>query len=219
MKKIILSLFVVTTLAFSAQAQEDRKTEKKEVRRGQERGMLREDLNLTESQKAQLEANRQEMRAKIDALNQNKALTEEQRRAEIEQLKNSQKSKMESILSAEQKAKLEQSRKNRIETAGRGERKIGAEGQRRSKGEMKEQLGLSDDQSSKLRALHESTKTQIEAVKNNASLSEEAKKQQIQAIKENAKTQRNRILTPDQQKKMKEYKSHQRKKQHRNKAV
>ena len=197
-------MIVCSAIAFSASAQENRAYDKTEMHNGKGDGGMKE-LNLTDAQKAQMKASREEMRTKMDAIRQNTSLTEDQKKTQMEALRNEQKQKMEAMLTPEQRTKFAELRKNkgeRSETMGQGEGK----GNREDHMKMKEELGLSDDQATKLKALHESTKSQIEAVKNNTTLSEAAKKEQMKAIKENAKAQKKTILTAEQFKKMEELK-------------
>jgi periplasmic protein CpxP/Spy len=66
---------------------------------------------------------------------------------------------------------------------------------------LAQELGLNQDQKDKLKALHESTRTQMQALRNNDQLSREEKRDQMRQLKEQKRTQMNAILTPEQQKK------------------
>ena len=192
-------MIAFNALAFSASAQENRAYDKNEMHNGGGGGLMKE-LNLTDAQKAQMKPIREEMRAKMEAIRQNTALTEEQKKNQMEVLHKEQKQKMEAVLTPEQRTKFEELRKN-------NEGKHEGMERKEDKMEMKEELGLSNDQATKLKALHESTKTQIEAVKNNTAYSESVKQEKIKAIKENTKTQRAAILNAEQEKKLEEIKS------------
>jgi len=65
------------------------------------------ELNLTDVQKAQLKAIRQEARAARGAIRGNADLTREQKRAQMKELHASTKAKISAILTPEQRAKLE----------------------------------------------------------------------------------------------------------------
>ncbi len=78
---------------------------------------------------------------------------------------------------------------------------------------MKNELGLSADQQKQMKENREYYKTQKEAIKNNTSLSETAKAEKLKALNAEKKTKMATILTPDQQKKMKEMKQNRK---HRN---
>ena len=196
MKKLILSLAVISALTINASAQENRSMDKSEMKNhkhGGEKGGEMSELNLTAEQNVKLQANRADFKLKMDAIDNNTSLTEEQKRTQKEALRKEQRAAMESILTPEQRAKMAQSRGHKG-----GEGKEGKE----NKMKMKEELGLSKDQADKLKSIHQTTQTEIEAVKNNNTLSADAKKAQIKAIKEKAKADRKTLLTPDQQKKM-----------------
>jgi len=214
MKKIVTLSLAFSALVFSAQAQEQRqikkdknKTERHEGRKGERKDMMK-DLNLTETQKMQLKASREEMKAKMDQL-KSESLTEAQRSERRKALMTEQKAKLESILTAEQKAKLAANRNQ-------GGHKGSFEGKKKmhgdKKGMLKEKLSLSDDQAAKLKAQHEIVKQKKMAIKNDASLSAEAKKARMQALKTEANDRRKSVLTESQNQKMEEFK-----KEHKNK--
>ncbi len=66
---------------------------------------------------------------------------------------------------------------------------------------LAQELGLNQDQKDRLKALHESTRTQMQALRNNDQLSREEKRDQMRQIKQQKRAQMNAILTPEQQKK------------------
>ena len=105
---------------------------------------------------------------------------------------------MESILTAEQKAKIA------ADKATMGERRKNMDGQR---GEaMKEKLGLTNDQAAKLKAHNEATHSKIKAIQENQNLTMDQKKTQIKALKDASKAERKNILTAEQIQKMDEMK-------------
>lgn len=198
MKKIISLTLAFAIFGFSVSAQQNRqmKSHKKgdAMHQGQKKEMIK-DLNLSDNQKAALKANREANKAKMEALKQQDNLTVKEMRERKAALMQEQKSQMENLLTAEQKATVA-SRKTSMD----GKRKQ-MDGQR---GEaMKEKLGLSNNQGARLKALNEATHAKIKAVQANASLTQEQKKTQTKAIKEAAKTERQNILTAEQFQKMK----------------
>lgn len=70
------------------------------------------DLGLNESQVARLEKQRSEYSAKIKALHENKALSQEQKREQMQSLMKQRKEEMKSILTEEQMKKMEEKRKH-----------------------------------------------------------------------------------------------------------
>lgn len=204
MKKLITLSLAFSALVFTATAQEQREikkdkkvgTERREGMKGDRKGMMN-DLNLTDAQKTQMKANREEFKTKMEQLKAQN-LPEAQYNERKKALHAEQKAKMESILTAEQKAKMAEKRGN---FEGKDKNKQG-----KDFGKMKEELSLTDDQSAKLKAQHQALKARMEAIKNDQSLSKEAKKEKMMALKNEAKEQRKSILTAEQMKKMEEFK-------------
>lgn len=213
MKKIVTLSLAFSALVFSAQAQEQRnikkdknKTERHEGRKGERKDKM-QDLNLSEAQKTQLKANREEFKAKMTQL-KSENLTEAQRSERRKALMTEQKAKMQSILTAQQIQQLKAAKGTRGQKgAFEGKRKMHGNKQAM----LKEKLALTDDQSAKLKAQHQMLKQQKLAIKNDASLSAEAKKAKMQSLRKEASAQRKAVLTTDQLAKMKELK-----KEHKN---
>lgn len=156
------------------------------------------DLNLTDAQKAQLKADREANKAKMEALNKQDNLTVKEMRERKAALMQEQKAQMQALLTPEQKAAMAADRANMA-----GKRK-NMDGQRAEA--MKEKMGLSNEQAAKLKAHNEATHAQIKAIQNNQTLSMEQKQAQIKAVKETSKTQRKSILTTEQIQRMDEMK-------------
>jgi len=72
--------------------------------------------------------------------------------------------------------------------------------------EMSKQLNLTDDQRAKLKPILQDEVQQLQAVHNDASLSQDQKKAKAKEIHAASKPQINSVLTPDQQKQWKEMK-------------
>ena len=72
--------------------------------------------------------------------------------------------------------------------------------------EMSKQLNLTDDQKAKLKPILQDEAQQLQAVHNDASLSQDQKKAKAKEIHAAFKPQVNNVLTPDQQKQWKEMK-------------
>lgn len=118
-------------------------------------------------------------KAQMKALHADKSLSKEAR-----------KQKMDGILTSDQKATLEKNRTAKKEAHAKKEK------------EMQASLGLSADQSAKLKQQNEATRAQMKALKDDKSLSADARKEKMKAIRNSAHEQRKSILTAEQQKKM-----------------
>ncbi|HEY8902071.1 MAG TPA: hypothetical protein VIM48_00100 [Chthoniobacterales bacterium] len=69
---------------------------------------------------------------------------------------------------------------------------------------MKDALSLSDDQVTKLKAIFEDQKAQLDPIWKDTSLSREQKREKSKPIMESGKAKVNAVLTPEQQAKLKE---------------
>lgn len=81
-----------------------------------------------------------------------------------------------------------------------------AEGHKQGRGQGRafERLNLTQDQKTKIQSLRQSERGQIEAIRNNASLTDEQKQQQIRDLRKNEHQQTLALLTPDQQAQLKQ---------------
>lgn len=67
------------------------------------------------------------------------------------------------------------------------------------------EIGLSDDQVAKLKALQEATRPQVEAIMQDQALSREDKREKMQAVMKDTRAKIDGILTPEQREKAKEF--------------
>ncbi len=82
--------------------------------------------------------------------------------------------------------------------------KIRTEGKQMHK-QMHDELNLTAEQKVQLKAIHEKQKTEMTAIKNNASISADQKKEQFKTLKKQYRTQRETVFTIDQKEKMKKF--------------
>lgn len=199
MKKLIAFTLVAAIAGFSASAQERRevKTPRTEQKMKMHDKKTMQELNLTETQKAELKSQREASKAQLEAIKADASLTDAQKAEKAKAIHQEQKNKMQALLTTEQKAKLEESRKA---SAARG-KEIGEK-----KKQAYKDLNLTADQSAKLKAQREASKSKIEAIKSNSSLTEDQKKTQIKEVMQASKTDMKNILTAEQMKKMQEMK-------------
>ncbi|RYY67343.1 MAG: hypothetical protein EOO13_14665 [Chitinophagaceae bacterium] len=199
MKKLIVFTLVLASVGFSASAQERRevKTPRTEGKMKMHDKKSMQELNLTEAQKTQLKAQREAAKAQLDAIKNDASLSEQQKAEKAKAIHQDQKNKMQALLTPEQKAKMEEGRKA---AQARGKEM----GQKRK--DAYKDLNLTSDQSAKLKAQREASKTKVESIKANSSLTEEQKKAQIKEVMKASKADMKNILTADQMKKMQEMK-------------
>lgn len=199
MKKILFLAFIFASISFSVSAQQQRQNAPKtfDNRNGmkhEKAGQLK-DLNLTDAQKAELKKSNEALKAKMQAL-RSQDITPEERQKQMEAIKSERQANLDKILTPEQKATLEKKK---------AEKKEEKMEERREKAEkMKSELDLTDEQSAKMKANAAANKEKIQAIRNNSTLTEDQKKAQIKEILKSTKQENKEILTPEQQKKMKE---------------
>lgn len=122
MKKTILAAALFSIFSMSAAYAQDappadkkhkteHKGEHKNKMKAHDKDMYK-DLNLTADQENELKALNEDNRMQMDAIKNDAALTDEQRKAKMMELKKAKKEKMQAILTPEQKAKWEEKRKN-----------------------------------------------------------------------------------------------------------
>ena len=197
MKKLSLTLLVIICTTISLFAQEKRAFQHHEMAKHRP-GMLMKQLNLSPAQKAQFKTDHQAFKQKMQELNKNESITVREFRDRKFALRKEQKASMDALLTAEQKTKLAQ-----LKT----ERQSKMEGHfTQHLDKMKTQLGLTEDQVTKLKAQMIAMHSRMKAIKGNESLTRVQMMDQVKALKNEAKEQHKMILTEEQLKKMEEMK-------------
>jgi Spy/CpxP family protein refolding chaperone len=194
MKKLLIPL--VAILAFTATASAQDKMGKKGHHRQHHKGMMAKELNFSEDQKKQAKTINEDFRKKMQELNKNESITVKEMREKKAAIMKERKAKMDALLTAEQKAKMEKLKADRkVKNEERYAKRMD---------KMKTNLGLSDEQVTKLKTQRANMHAKAEKIRNNQSLSREQKKEQMMALKAEAKEQHSKILTAEQMNKMKE---------------
>lgn len=203
MKKIMLSVFVAALVVTTSQAQDikDRESGKHEMMRKHHRGEEFKNLNLTEDQKARLKSLQEENRKQLAELKSNDNITVKEWKSKMEAQRKEHRAKVQGLLTDEQKVQLEKSRQERTNRNNESS-KVRLE-------KMKTELGLSDEQSAKLKNNREAMVEKMKALREDKSLNDENKKEQVKELKKKQKENMKSILTEEQLKKWEEQK-HQR---------
>jgi len=144
-------------------------------------------LNLTDQQREKIKALHEKAMEQAQAIRNDSSLTEEQKRARIDELHESTFAQTRQILTPEQQKLLEE----RHERMGKG-------------GGFAEGLNLSEDQKEKIKSLHEQGRAQMQAIRNDSSLTEEQKRAKIRELHRSTREQMMQLLTPEQQKELQE---------------
>ncbi len=208
MKRIFTSALIIAFSIGAAQAQTDstatHQGHKKEHR------MAYEKLNLTADQKAQLKSMRQDMKTQMLELKKNNQLSEADRKTRRQELHQQFKSKMEAVLTPEQKDQLVKMRTEWKEKKGKNANF--RDGQAFNKNrhtermqQMQQALDLSKDQQDKMTQIRSSYQKKIQTIHNDASLSQEDKKSHIKELMKQQREEIKTVLTPDQLQKMKSF--------------
>ena len=158
---------------------------------GRRRGFDRPSLNLSADQKAKLKSLHEGVRQQIEALRNDATLSADDKRAKIRSLRESTRQQFQAVLTPEQQQLIQNGRHDRF----------GREGFGAGRGPRAD-LGLTADQRSQLEAIHKSTRNQVSAIRNDATLSSEQKEAKLKSIFQNSHQQVSAILTPEQQQKL-----------------
>ena len=194
MKKLLIPLIAIFFFISTVSAQD--KMGKKGHHNKHQKGMMAKQLNFTDAQKAQAKTINLDSRKKMQELNKNESITVKEQRDRKAAILKERKTKMDGLLTADQKAK---------QTQLRAEHKAKKEaGYAKRLDRMKPNLNLTDEQVTKLKSQQAANHAKAEQIKNNESLSREQKKAQMMALKTQAKDQHNKIFTPEQLKKKEE---------------
>jgi protein CpxP len=202
MKKVFATLLAFTVIGFSAMAQEKRemKHHDEKMLKGGKKGpdKMMKELNLSDAQKSQVKAIREDHRKQMQALKQNEKITVKELNDRKEAIRKDEKAKMDAILTNEQKAKMADLKVQR-----EAREKMHYD---KKMVEMKSKLSLTDDQVTRLKSLHESTDAKMKSIKEDQTLNRESKKQQLEVLRNKAQEERKTILNADQLKKMEDMK-------------
>ena len=207
MKKIILATLALSlTFALNAQEIPERNAEKPMMMHGQHKGhhamagMDMQKLNLTDAQKEQFKTQRESFRKQMEELKKNDNITVKEWKSRMETLRKDQRTKMQGILTSDQKAQLE---KMKAEHKAMGE--IDAKARMEK---MKLHLGLTDEQAAKMKKNHTELVEKMKAVKEDDKMDAEKKKEKMKELMEKQKEQMKSILTEEQMKKLQEDRKH-----------
>lgn len=200
---------MVLSAAFTAQAQQTGEATHKPYHHNgmkQSRRMWMKQLNLSDTQKQQMKTANMDFHKKMQDLNKEENITVKEQRSRRTALIKEHQQQVDAVLTPEQKTKLADFKKERMEKA--------KDFQAKRFEKMKTNLGLSDEQSAKLKAINQAFHDKAMAIKNDASLDMTKKHEAIKALAAQRKKDTASVLTTAQQEKMKQLKERKRDKQH-----
>lgn len=204
MKKILAIAFSLSLFAMTANAQVKRNTNPSQSMQSDSshkmrQGNMMKDLNLTTQQKAQLKESQQAMKQQRDAIKNDATLTQDQKKAKMQDLRKTQQDKLNSILTPEQKAKMAADKKD---WKGKPGQSAHAEKERKGNGPMMKDLNLTDTQKAQMKSDRDDMKQQRDAIQNDATLTQAQKKVKMQDLMKSERSKMSSILTPEQKAKM-----------------
>jgi len=156
------------------------------------------ELGLTDAQKEQMKSYLQDARSQMQLLRNDTTLTPEQRRTQVQQIRETTQAKLKAVLTPTQQAKADELR---AQARQKMEERRTLVADRRLE-HMTSQLGLSASQSSAIKSLTEQARNQAKAIRENSALTQEQKMQQLQALRTDTRNQITTNLTPDQKTKL-----------------
>ena len=202
MKKIILSALLLSlVVAVKAQEIPERKHERPMMQgehqgRHHMPGMDMKQFNLTDAQKEQFKAQRESFRKQMDELKKNDNITVKEWKSRMETLRKDQKTKMQGILTTEQKGQIE-----KMKTEHKAMMEIDAKARMEK---MKLHLGLTDEQAAKMNKNRTEMMEKMKALREDDKMGAEKKKEQMKDLMKKQKEQMKSLLTEEQMKKLQE---------------
>jgi Spy/CpxP family protein refolding chaperone len=194
MKKIFIAAtaLLLSTAVLHAQTKEVTKATHHKGAHGKKQMA---NLNLNDEQKTKVKELNESYHKQFADLKKNTGMSVGDYRTKSLALRKEQHEKMQAILTPEQKTQVAAQRKQM------GERMKA--GQAKHFDKMKTQLGLSEEQSKKLKENQAGLQTKIKTIRENNTLTEAQKKEQVKAVFKQQKEQFRSVLTPEQLQKMK----------------
>lgn len=204
MKKIIALFLVATVTSLSVNAQEIPERKREGFKHHEQHGRMQhhrggldmKKLNLTDAQKEQFKAQRENFKKQMEELKKNENITVKEWKSRMENLRKENKTKMDGILTSDQKAQIE-----KMKTEQKAMHEIDAKARAEK---MKLKLGLSDEQSAKLQKNRTEMAEKIKAIHENKSLTDERKREEMKELMKKQKETMKSILTEEQMKKLQE---------------
>ena len=203
MKKLILFSLAACLVASATMAQRSDSTRHfrghdKMKFRGHHRMDLSKTLNFSDQQKQQLKSINQDFRFKMADLNKKEDITVKAMRDQKAALIREQRTAFQNLLTQDQKNKLEDMKKRMAE------RRQEMASKRLDK--MKSKLNLTDDQTTKIKALNDQFREKMRRFRDDQTTDRSAKKDELMSAFKQHKEDFEKILTPEQLSKMQEWK-------------
>ena len=191
MKKIVIALLAAGCFIFSVNAQVEGKHENT-PRAGKENNckphrnhMRMQKMNITDAQKQEFKTIHSDYKARMEALEKNGSMTVKDYKVQKEILLKERKQKIQAVLTPQQKAQMESAMQKPMQKNNKVHLKL-------------KELGLTKEQRAQLKTQKEATKTKMQSIKNDQSLTSEQKKEQIKVLRNTNMNDLKSVLTPEQ---------------------
>jgi Spy/CpxP family protein refolding chaperone len=164
-------------------------------------------VGLTDDQRAKMKSIHESTRDQMRALRNDQSLTPEQRHEKARSIREATRQQVLGVLTPQQQELV----KNRMERRGELGERQGNRGPGRGfekgfgRGQGRDALGLSAEQRTQLNSIHENTRNQVSAIRNDTTLSAEQKVEKIRSLHQSTRQQVSTILTPEQQQRIREH--------------
>ena len=156
---------------------------------------LARQLDLTETQKTQMQGILDNARTQLEGLRNDTAASREQKMDQMQQITQQTREQIRVLLTPEQQLKADALRQE-------AEQRFGAQREKmaeRMLTRLTQRLDLSESQESTIQLYLQDQKTQLDALKDNPSLTASQKFEQMQFIRQQTQEKINSVLTADQQ--------------------
>jgi periplasmic protein CpxP/Spy len=153
--------------------------------------MMSKRLNLTDEQKTKIQPILQNEAQQMRAIHQNTSLTPDQRKTQVEQVRQSSQDQIKQLLTPEQAAHIGKG-------PGKGNRPPDMSAW------MSKNLNLTDEQKSKIDPIFANQRQQVQAIRQDSSLTQQQKQAKIEELRKSTHEQVMSVLTPEQQAQLKQ---------------
>ena len=156
---------------------------------------LAQELNLTEDQRTRIRGFVDDARTQAQALRNDTTLTREQRQQRMREITQRTQDNIRSILTVEQQMKADELRKQAQERMAARQQQMAD----RAFNGLVQRLNLTESQQTTVKSYMEDQRTQLQALRNNTTLTREQRMEQARTIRQQTQDKIRSTLTTDQQ--------------------
>ena len=200
MKRILTGALALVLFAGAAQAQSKQDSSWHGHKGGRE--MMVKQLNLTADQQAQLKTIHENQRKDMEALKA-KSLTADQLKTERQELHKKYSTQMQTVLTPAQRDQMAKLRAERKQDGmANGKWKKGGQGFGKKGAQLQKELDLTQAQKDQLSKMRAETRSQVQSIRNDQSLTQDQKKEKVQSLMKDQREKFKTVLTKEQLEKL-----------------